>query len=377
MPFTQKIGRKRILYLSRGGCIGGSHRQLYYVVANLDHGLEPVVVCNKNGQFVDQLQQAGIAVDVTPLRPWRKFPAGLLRYLDAGRLAGFARRHNIALVHSSDLWLSNYMNWVSARLKIPSVLHIRTPITADRIHKHHCNRATAIIAISRRIKQNLIDAGISPEKIIQIDDAVDTDAFRPKPEQVNVLRQQFPVDGRILIGIVGRIDPFKRQLDFLNAAEQIVRNSTKNVAFFLVGEVHSEAYFRKTREFTAKHQLDKYVFFTGRRDDMPQILSSLDILVSLSGGSVMFEAMACGRPVISAAFSTKENSVHIQDGITGLLISSEKTPDLVEAMMRLINSAELRNKIGLNARIWVESKLSHTDMVAKTHQLYQKLLDNG
>ena len=179
------------------------------------------------------------------------------------------------------------------------------------------------------------------------------------------------------MGIVGRIDPFKRQLDFLNAAEQIVRNSTKNVAFFLIGETHSESYFRKTREFTAKHQLDKYVFFTGRRDDMPQILSSLDILVSLSGGSVMFEAMACGRPVVSAGFSTKENSVHIQDGITGLLISSEKTPDLAEAMMRLINSAELRNKIGRNARSWAESRLSHTDMVAKTQQLYQKLLANG
>jgi len=373
----EKNGMKRILYLSRGGCIGGSHRQLYYVVANLDHGLEPVVVCNKNGQFVDQLRQSGITTSVIPLHPWRKFPAGLLRYIDAERLVRFARQHNIALVHSSDLWLSNYMNCVSARLKIPSVLHVRTPLTSDSIHKHHCNKATAIIAISRRIKQNLIDAGISPEKIIQIDDAVDTDAFSPKPEQVNVLKQQFPVDGRILVGIVGRIDPFKRQLDFLNAAEQIVRNSTKNVAFFLIGETHSESYFRKTREFTAKHQLDKYVFFTGRRDDMPQILSSLDILVSLSGGSVMFEAMACGRPVVSAGFSTKENSVHIQDGITGLLISSEKTPDLAEAMMRLINSAELRNKIGRNARSWAKSSLSHTDMVAKTQQLYQKLLANG
>ncbi len=39
-------GLKRILYLSRGGFIGGSQRQLYYVITNLDREVyEPIVVC--------------------------------------------------------------------------------------------------------------------------------------------------------------------------------------------------------------------------------------------------------------------------------------------------------------------------------------------
>jgi len=367
---------KRILYLSRGGCVGGSHRQLYYVVANLDHGFKPVVVCNKNGQFFDQLRQSGVNVDVLPLRSWRKFPACLFRYFDAERLARFARRHNIALIHSSDLWLSNYMNWVSARLQIPSVLHIRTPMPSDKIKKYRFDEAASIIVISQRIKQDLIAAGINQEKITVIDDAVDLDVFKPGENPGNVLKEQFSVDGRVAAGIVGRIDPSKRQLDFIRAAEQIVGSISKNVAFFIIGEVHSESYFRRAKQFVEKSGLNNFVFFTGRREDMPQVLSSLDILVSLSGGSVMFEAMACGKPVISAGFSTKENSVHIQDGITGLLIPSKQTAELVHSLARLIDNPPLRNEIGHNARIWAQNKLSHLYMLDKTQQVYQKLIGN-
>ena len=367
---------KRILYLSRGGTIGGSQRQLYYVVTNLNHGYEPIVVCRSDGQFFGRLRDCGIATSVFPLRPWRKFPAGLYRYLDAERLVKFARRHKVVLVHSSDLWLSGYLNWVARRLKIPSVLHVRTPIRPEEVRKHHCNGAMSIIAISQRVRRNLISGGISPEKITVIDDMVDLESFNPKRVKTNVLRRDFSTNGQVLVGIVGRIGPSKRQLEFLQAARQIVRDLGRSVTFFVIGGVYSRDYFKKLKRFVGKSGLNGRVVFTGRRVDMPQVLGSLDILVSLSGGSVMFEAMACGKAVVSAGFSTKEDSVHVQDGRTGLFVSSRRQCELVRALRRLITAPELQVRFGREARRWAENKFSHIEMVAKTERLYEQLMQS-
>ncbi len=366
---------KRILYLSHGGSINGSQRQLYYLITNIDKKIyDPIIVCPKDGQFVTKLQDMGFKAYVLPLRPWRKFPSALYRYIDAERLTRFARQNKVALIHNSDLWLNGYLTWVSMRLEVPSILHVRTPILPDDVHKHQCSKAKSIIAISSRIKQDLLKARICHEKIVQIDDGVDLELFRPKSLDFNILRRDFSPHGEILIGIVGRIHPSKKQLDFLKGAEQLIHDSTKSVTIFLIGEIRSERYFEQISKFITKNGLKQQVIFTGKRDDMPEILLSLDILVSLSGGSVMFEAMACGKAVISAGFSTRKSSVHIQDGKTGILVESSQNSEIVQAITRLIDSSEFRIQLGLEARKWAESNFSHTVMAARTQQVYEELM---
>ena len=354
--------------------VGGSQRQLYYVVTNLNDSYKPIVVCRNDGQFFGQLQDCGIKTNVFTLRPWRKFPTGLYRYIDAEHLAKYAKAHQVSLVHSSDLWLSGYMIWIARRLKIPSILHVRTPICPDEVHKHHCNKATAIIAISTRVRQNLLRAGIATEKISLIGDAVDLEVFNSKEHEVNVLRRDFSPVGHVLVGIVGRIQPAKRQLAFLQAAEQIIRSSTRNVTFFIIGEDYCHSYFKQLKRFVSKNGLSENVVFTGNRDDMPEVMSSLDILVSLSGGSVMFEAMACGKVVVSAGFSREEDSVHIQNGRTGVLVSSTRNSELVRTLNWLIDAPEICRQIGQEARKWAENNFCHIAMAGKIQQLYQQLL---
>ncbi|RKY08626.1 MAG: hypothetical protein DRP65_08865, partial [Planctomycetota bacterium] len=207
-----------------------------------------------------------------------------------------------------------------------------------------------------------------------LNDAVDLDMFKPKNSHRNVLIRDFLPSGQILIGIVGRIEPLKRQLDLLHAAEQVIRQSTNTVCFFIIGRIHSRQYFKRLKKIVGKRGLGKHVFFTGGRDDMPQVLASLDILVSLSGGSVMFEAMACAKTVISAGFSTVQSAVHIQDGRTGLLITSRRSAELAHAIKKIANAPDLRARIGNEARKWVQDRLSSTVMVDRTQQLYNRLL---
>ena len=240
---------KRILFLSRGGNIGGSQKQLDYMVEDMQQDFDPVVVCTSKGPFVEGLQAKGIAARVMPMRPWRKLSNMLVRYLDARRLLRFALRNQVALIHGSDLWLSGYLLRTAKKLGVPSVLHVRTPVIPRQVRKHRFAEATAIVAISRRVRRNLIEAGIAEQQITLIDDAIDLEVFRPGPPNNNVLRREFPHGGRFQIGLVGHIRPAKKQLEFLLAVEHFCRTTDGNATFFIIGEVHSQTYRRRTASF--------------------------------------------------------------------------------------------------------------------------------
>ena len=312
-----------------------------------------------------------------PLHPWRKFLTTIPRYIDVWHILKFARQREICLIHCCDLWLSGYAWRLARSIKVPSILHVRRPMTARDVHKFRCNSATRLVAISKRITDNLLSAGISSQKVVRIDDSVDVEIFSPERNATNVLREEFSPVGEILIGIVGRIDEFKRQLDFLRAARETLKHFSRSVTFFVIGEVHSRSYFKKMQQFLRENGIEHQVRFTGRRDDMPAVMASLDILVSLSGGSVMFEGMAAGKAVISAGFTPRKYSFHIQDGRTGLLIQSQETADLTRAMNKLIDSPDIRKQLGAEARKWAMKELTHAKMAAKTQQLYDTVLSEA
>lgn len=368
------MSQNRIMYLSHGGSIGGSQRQLLYLIRNLDRRIyKPYVICLKEGEFANILQQLQVDNLVYHLHPWRKFKSVLHRYYDADKLIRYARRNQISIIHSSDLWLSPYMLRVARRLNIPSVLHVRTPICRKNVYKHKCHCADKIIAISARVVRNLVEAGITSDNIAQIDDGVDNELFKPLNNGNNPA-QDLKVSKDLIIGIVGRISESKRQLDFIKAAKLVANSSSARMRFLIIGPHYSESYYRKLRSCINSNGLLGKVFFTGYQDDMPQVLSSMDILVSLSGGSVMFEAMACGTPVISAGFTSQKDSVHIQNEKTGLLVLSHSTSDLAGAMIRLIEDNSLRKMIAQRARNWAVCNLSHHEMVHKTLQVYTQIL---
>lgn len=366
-----------VLYLSRGGNIGGSQKQIYNVIKNLDRNLfKPVVVCREGGAFVDFLRKDQIETHVLKLRPWRKFPISTLRYYDLFRLGQLAYSKKASVVHSSDLWLSQYLTSAARILNIPSVLHVRAPVTIRDIRKHGFIRASSIIAISRRVRNNLIDGGIPPERIVLIDDSVDVGAFSAATHNnTNVLRRQFHPKGKTLIGIVGRIDGFKKQIEFVKAAAKIAKRNSADASFFIIGAAHSEDYYQRLKRCIHVCRMGDDIFLTGVRDDMPAVLSSLDMLVSLSGGSVMFEAMAAGKPVISAGFSKIANSVHIQNERTGILIESSDNDVLASAMLRLTEDIDLRRRLGSAAMDWAMQRLCHKQMAARTQHLYMNVLN--
>jgi rhamnosyl/mannosyltransferase len=90
-------------------------------------------------------------------------------------------------------------------------------------------------------------------------------------------------------------------------------------------------------------------------------------------GVVQLEAMAAGKPVVSADVGTGVAWVN-QDGVTGLVVQPRDVGQLSAALNRLLDDADLRTRLGAAARARVEAEFRHEQMLDRIEGLYNKIL---
>ncbi|MBE0537627.1 MAG: glycosyltransferase family 4 protein [Phycisphaerae bacterium] len=363
-----------ILYVARGGPISGSQRQLLNLIRRMDRKkYVPLVVCSEGGGFADCLAEMGIATHVYPvLFGWRKARHVVHRYQLVAALWRQLSGRDIGLIHCSYQWYAPYCRYLSRRLKCPYLVHIRGPVDRSAVRKYGFVEADRLIAISPRSGRNLVDAGIEPEKVSIVYDSVDTNVFRPVPRGSG----GFNGTGDFVFGLAGRIAPDKHQLAFVRAA-RIVASRHSNVRFVLVGQACDREYSQEVEKQIKEFDLSDRVILYGRSEQMPNVLSDCDVLVSLSGGSIMYEALACGVPVLSAGYTRKEDSVHVIHDHNAMLVESREPEDVACAMERLLVDGCYTSRLAANTRAHILDHLNDGIMAAQTQAVYESLLKGG
>lgn len=364
----------RILYLS-GSIFGGAERQLFYLVTNLDRSrYHPTVVCPDNGVFPDRLRAEGIDTVIHPLPAWRKWKYLFHRYSAASRLAQIARQRRVQLIHVSDSWHNPYAIRVARQCRIPIISHVKAPIRPDQVRKHGFQDISDIISISEQYTPPFLEAGIPSDKINVIVNCVDLSAFKSTGVNQNTLRDEFPLR-QFVIGMVGRIEPFKRQKEFVKIASHILK-ARQDVSFLIIGGTQPNpkhlAYERELRQLISKLNLTDYVTCTGHREDMPAVMQGLDLLVTLSAGSVIPEAMAAGKPVIATPVGSATDM--IDDGNTGWVVPSLPIEGIAAKIVQLIQNPSLLKQMGRAARAHAEEHLSIARHVEQVQTVYDRLI---
>ena len=366
------MDKKSILYLSHcGSSIGGGEKQLAYLVANIDRArYRPLIVCPDDGVFVEHLKCNDIPTVVLELPPWRKARSLITRYSAARKLVALAKTHNVHLVHTSDSWFNPYLWFLKKRLKVPVVSHVRNLLTPDQVRKYRFDRMDRTIAISEQSKIPLIQAGIDARKVDVIYNCVDLSVFQP------AYRPAHP--GEYVVGIVGRIEPFKRQKAFVEIAAKVAAQC-KKVRFRVIGAAldtpKHRIYEQEVRQLVAKYGLQEFIHFAGHRTDMPTAMQELDLLVSLSAGSVIAEAMATGKPVIGTPIgSAAEMIVH---GVTGCIVPLDPIEKIADKIVELAEDPIQSVRMGQAGRKHAEETFGVEMHVQKVQGIYEKLLTIG
>jgi glycosyltransferase involved in cell wall biosynthesis len=184
------------------------------------------------------------------------------------------------------------------------------------------------------------------------------------------LRQMLKLnESNVLIGSIGRLTPVKaveRQIKAFLA----ITPSFPLVHLIIVGDGPD----RSKLEEIVPTQIDR-IHFLGKRNDVPELLSQLDVFMQSSiteGHSIaLLEAASAGVPVL--ATDVGGNKEIVQNGITGLLVESFDEKKYVTALTTLLSNQNLRKQLGTQAKQWAFENAS----VKKMADSYQRIYNRG
>ena len=196
--------------------------------------------------------------------------------------------------------------------------------------------------------------------------AIDTNKFIYNKDIRRQKRKELNIENKFVVGHVGRFHPQKNH-DFIIDIFKELNEKRKNSVLLLVGDGElRQSIENKVKELNL---LDK-VIFTGVRDDIPELLQSMDVFVfpSLYEGLpvTLIEAQATGLPCIVSDTITHEAIISSNIQSVSLQKSAEEWADKIllidngsnreNAAIEIINSGFDVNEI---AKMLIDFYLHH------------------
>ena len=230
-----------------------------------------------------------------------------------------------------------------------------------------------IVGISRGVSNDIIQSnwGLSPDQVVTVQNGLVYGRFLTDLSQEEARRLLLPsLPEGFWFGTVGRLSPVKNHLTLLRSFQRVARE-LPNSHLLIVGdgELRDELVAQ-----CDSFGISKQVCFLGLRQDIPDLLKTLDVflLPSLREGLplALLEAMASALPIVASNVGGIPEVVG--DAEFALLVQPDDIQGLAEAMLSMarLSTEELR-QLGEKARHHVLEHFSSERMIASYEQLYQ------
>lgn len=234
--------------------------------------------------------------------------------------------------------------------------------------------AKGVIVVNPSIKR-YFEETVS-RKIDFIPIPIKTKNFQFSESNRDEIRKELGVDEKtVIMGFVGRFSAEKNLITLLESFAAIATQELSFTKLVLVGTGPLES---EIKDYISKRSIQDKVILFGVRYDISRILSGIDIFILPSyveGLSVaLLEAMASGRAIICSNIDA--NRELIEHTKEGLLVDPYRPCEFEEAIRLLSHDANLRLKLGDNARIKVK-QYDETAIFPKIEEYYRKLTENG
>lgn len=356
-----------VLYLHAGAEMYGADKVLLELIKGLDKTkFTPYVILPCDGPLVRELQNEGVQTAIVPypiLR--RKYfnPKGLLYYVAAYLryskvVYQMVQAKGISLLHINTTAVLEGI-YLKGKLKVPVVWHVHEIILKPKMIYRFISMllgkfSDQIVVVSDAVKRHLLASGkVKEEQIEIIYNGVNNQTFYPQNE-IEYLRHELhiPEDARV-IGMIGRVNAWKGQQDFLDAVAPILRENS-NVYAVLVGGVFEGEEWRMeqlqeaVRKISGKDQIIVQDF----RDDPANVHNLFDVFVLPSTNpdplpTVVLEAMATGKPIVG--YRHGGICEMVKDGYNGFLADVNNPKDLQGKLEILLSNRDVAATMGENS----------------------------
>lgn len=347
---------KAVLFVNGSETIEGDTRVLINTIKYLDPASYSRSCVTIAGSAHDELSRLpGVTLHKAPLGPARRVlpgpPGSAVAW--AGAIVTTARAACAAdakLLYTYDRTRAAEVAWIVARLlRKPLLFHAHYPfhLNARRLRRRVAFSADRIVAISSFVAQKYVESGCPPERLTVVENGVELYETPPTPTK---LRERLGIaPDAPVIGMVGRLSPFKGQEELIRAAAILAPN-VPGLRVIISGRDTNESTWthgpRATSTLTlleqlrAQLELEEVVEFIGFNASAAEVYGAADVVALPSHeepfGLVVVEAMLARKPVVACASGGVPEI--IRSGEHGILVPPKSPVALAEALAKVLRS---------------------------------------
>lgn len=359
---------QNLLFVVRTMGLGGTENVVLQLCQVLHELVNKIVVCSIGGVLEKELNCMGIThytiKDISSKNP--------LDFISTCfEIRRIIKKEQITIVHSHHRMAALIAEIVSPR-SVLKVANAHNTFYDKRFLTRFAYKNTHIIAVGKKVKQNLIDYFGLPDKQI----SVIYNAVKPFDKNIDVLdvlkneKQQ----GNVVIGNIGRLAPQKGMEYFIEAAKLVLKKHL-NARFFIVGDGPLKD---KLQEMIRQYHLEKFVYLLGYRSDIQNVMSQCDFIVlsSLWEGLPLtpIEAFSVSKTVV--ATSVDGTPEIVKNNENGLLVEPKNIEQLADSICYLIENNDFRVKLELRAKSTYDVNFSFNKLKENYIQYYTSLPNN-
>ncbi len=362
----------RIVQLSTMMSFYGGEVHLASLAAGmLARGHEVTCVVRPGSDLARVLPKRGLEVRNLPLVDWFD-PASV------ARLSRLVRSVGCDILHTHlprDYFLAAVATLGTGVANVGTRHQLR-PLSHALLKRPFLGRFSEFIAVSEAVGEGLLQAGVVPrDRLSVVHHGLDSAMGGAAGGQR--LRLQAGVSTETpLVGFVGRLCPTKG-VDTLVRAAGIMKDRWPQLKMILVGDEAPGSNYRIALERLIKQlDLEDVISFSGYVHGAGQISQAFDIQVVPSVaepfGLVTLEAMAAGVPVVVS--NSGGSPEIVRDGVEGFLFAPGDEKNLARKLDCLLDSAGLRQEMGLRGSQRAAESFSRAKMLDRTEEVYRRAL---
>jgi glycosyltransferase involved in cell wall biosynthesis len=346
----------RILHIDSGRDWRGGQRQVYLLAHGLRAlGHEPLVVGAPDSPLVVRLRAQGLAVSSVSMR-------GDLDLRAARRLRAMMRAWRPDIVHAHDARAHAVGMAALLGFDVPLVVTRRVQFVPKGVRVKYGRRVARFIAISRAVRDALVQGGVDPQRIDIVYSGVPAPVVaRPRDWRTEC---RWPRDV-VLCGVVGAMTAEKGVETLAAIAERLPANVRASARLLLLGGAAAGRCEIGGME----------AFRAGFVDEIHAAMAGLDLLWHPSRaeglGTAVIDAMALGVPPI--AFAVGGLPELIDDGRSGALVPAGDLAAFAAAAARLITDGDTRRRLAAQGPLRARD-FDVVRMVEGTVGVYERVL---
>ncbi|MBA7510030.1 N-acetyl-alpha-D-glucosaminyl L-malate synthase [subsurface metagenome] len=355
-----------VLHIDSAKTWRGGQQQVLYLAKRLTD-YDNVIACPPQSPLAERAKAIGLKVLPVQMH-------GEWDLLAVCKLKKIIRKNSIdiAHLHSSHAHALGLLAAKSSgNCKVVLSRRVDFPIKKNILSRAKYSNVDRIIAISERVKRVLVTDGLPEEKIDVVYSGVDIQRFQ-NVKANRLISELTPNRDKLIIGNIAALTWDKDHKSLIEAA-RIVVDEFSEVIFLIAGEGPLR---REIEILIKKFNLKEKVKLLGFRQDIPEILSVLDLFVLSSSweglGTSLLDAFASRVPVVATNVGGIPEIV--RDGVNGILVPPGNPDALAGAVISLLKNRDLARQMAEEGFRLVKEKFSIERMVEETRKIYDRLV---